>query len=290
MGLSCETIHQLMVEMEYGEAEAVDVAAVRNHLLDCEPCQHRQRVFRAVRSDLQAWDAASFEPSRINFVPMQPPKRIMITNRWTRGLAVAASFLLGILLTAALVNLRIEGDSSRWSVSTGLWPAVASNATDGSATPGATDRRGNGSVGRETADALSTMSKAEMIELVRTEIANLPDTGRRPATALAAEEVDAANESLHRLLDGRDPRLRTLIQEAVADSEMRQQQLFDISLADFIQALETQRTDDLVMLAGQLGFVEEDTGQQLELHNAAIDYLFTQVASRPDDRDRREPR
>ena len=123
----CEDIRPLLAELVYGEVDPDAAEMLKEHLGSCLPCRRYQMAFEAVREDLQEWTPAAADGSRgITFItPAAHARPSIFSHPAVRGLAVAASFVLGVFLMAAAVNLQIHSDASGWSVSTSLWSTPA---------------------------------------------------------------------------------------------------------------------------------------------------------------------
>lgn len=276
MGKNCEQMQELLVELVYDELDPVDEDVVEAHLEECDECARRAQAFRAVRTDLQAWDEVEPQPSRVTFVPMSASRSGDADNgggsyRW---LPIAASFLLGLLLTAAVANLGIGGIDDR---GTGVDPSTST------AVPAATDQqstaRPSGSMTpvSQASPAGGFATREQLDTWLDDKLAARGLTGEEGApAALPRNQVVPVLEDL---IAERDREIRDIVRQMVAESERRQREQFDAALAGFYQTLDSQRTNDLVALAGQLGLLEEATGQELQRTNAAIDYLITQVAN-----------
>lgn len=288
MGKNCENIRQLLVELEYGELDEMDATAVQAHLEQCPGCAERRDAYRAVRADLRAWDAIEDAPSRVTFVAMRQPQAAPRPglSRWTRGLAVAASFLLGLLLASAFVNLEVSTGTDGWHVSTSLMPrpqVVQEARPSGSpATPiGGNPRVGStpvqGTIPVQNGGVSSPMSQADLDSWLdaRLQARGWPTGGPVPIASLTPEQVAPI---LDDLIAERETRMRALVQEIVHSSERKQREEVEVALAGLYQTFDAQRANDLVFLAGELGLLQENTGMELQRTNAAIDYLITRAA------------
>lgn len=302
MSKNCDNIRQLLVELEYGELDAMDATAVRSHLQHCAACSERQAAYHAVRGDLQAWNDIEDSPSRVAFVAMRPepaPRRSL--HGWTRVLATAASFLLGLLLAAAFVNLEVSTSADGWHVSTSLFPRpqqAAEPETRAGGTPatpvggprvgsvpvqGATPvqnggQNGSGMLGGNTMQGTGlAMTEADLEKWLdsRLQARGLRAGGTMPVGTLSPEQLAPI---LDDLIAEREARLRSLMQDIVLASEQRQRLEVDEALAGLYQTFDAQRANDLVFLAGEMGLLQESTGMELQRTNAAIDYLITRAA------------
>ncbi len=303
MGKNCEQIRQLLVELEYGELDAMDANAVQAHLEECASCATRQAAYGAVRADLRSWDDVEPAPSRVTFVAMQRRPATAGWRRSTKGLAVAASFLMGFLLTAAMANIRITRADGAWSLSTSLWPATESGTgtvPDGQIADPAVVRP-TAAIPVGTANARPAASPAQppaggfMVEadLERWLDDRLRARGLHPDQGGSVASFDRAQllPVIEQLMTERDAQVRSLVRQIIAASEQRQRQEFDAALSGLYQTFDVQRTNDLLFLAGEFGLMQENTGIELQRTNAAVDFLLTRVANddrQPEQRDRDE--
>jgi hypothetical protein len=304
MGNNCEQIRQLLVELRYGELDEIDSAQVEAHLEQCAACRERHAAYGAVVADLKLWDDIEPQPSRVAFVAMHggpavPPAQPMSSN-WVRGLAVAASFAMGIFLAAAFVNMEIASGADGWRVSTSLWPRAEGNTTAQPADPGALpaqpvaggSQRATGPVTPVTTggprigvpgpqgEVTHVMSQAELDGWLEDRLRDRGLFGQ-PAS-LDQLSPDQIAPVLDQLIAERDGHLRILVQEIVNASEQRQRAEVDDALAGMYQTFDVQRANDLLFLASEMGVIQETTGLELQRTNAAIDYLITRAARNPD--------
>lgn len=288
MGKNCERMRELLVELVYDELDPMDEELVAGHLQDCDDCARRADAFEAVRGDLQAWDDVEPAPSRVTFVPMSSAR----TGRGKRDrgglgrwLPVAASFVLGLALTVAVASYQQGVGVAGQGADDGL---AGPDPSSSAAVPveGAGDSAPSGTpvtpVSTRGADALPAQQLDAWLD---EELAARGYVREGRAVEVPAEEVVPLFEEL---MAERERELRDVVRQMVAESERRQREEFDAALASLYQAFDSQRTDDLLTLAGRLGLLEEVTGQELDRTNAAIDYLITQVANREQSPERRE--
>lgn len=310
---NCEDICQLLVELEYEELGAADAAEVRAHLQECSVCRERREAYRVVRRDLREWDLVAPAPSRVAFVTMaapQPaakPEQRWLGTRWNRIAAIAASFVLGLFLTAAVMNLEIHSDADGWSISTGILPssrgAVTTPVAAGQQDPGQDSAEGPTTTPAEqrvpgaltvAADDPGDSSPSPFAEMSRDDFliwleGSLAARGVMLVSTGAGRGLDdtdrAAVVSIVRgVLDDYDAGFQQTLDDTMVARESRQQQQFAAALAEVYQTFQTQRANDLAVVTDQLGLMQQETGQELQLTNAALDYLYTQVATRADDR------
>lgn len=293
----CEDFRELLVELAYGEIEAVDASRLERHLESCAPCAERRRAFQGVRDDLRASEnAVPPAPSRVTFVVMPGAAATGVPRSpWTRGLAAAASFVLGFLLIGALVNLELSHDAAGWSLRTSLLPrpapvSEAEPAATGEPAPasGPVDRVGGtaprvGIPVSGTNGPFRVMSQSERERLLGLRGASVSET---PPTSLRPEQLQPIIDELVR---ERDARLRSFFQDMLANAESRQREQVESALTGLLQSFDAQRTNDLLFFAGELTQLQQATGLELQQANAAIDYLISLEAQAQAQADAAEP-
>ncbi len=269
MGKHDDELRELLVELAYDELPEGRAAAAPTAL--DEDALRTLAAFRAVRRELRDSDEVPAAAGRIAFVALRPPATgLAAWSPWAKGLAVAASFLAGLLLTAAIANLEVRRDAAGWSLRAGLWHRPVQTGAAASATPG-----GGGVVAEELRPAAAGALPAW-------------STATAGGGALTGTDPASLRSLFEQLLEEREPHLRALVQQAVAASEQRQRQQVSQALADLYRTFDAQRTNDLLFLAGELGLLQENTGLELQRANAAIDYLLTRVAAAPPAGERRD--
>jgi hypothetical protein len=309
MGNNCEQIRQLLVELRYGELDEMDTAQVEGHLEQCEACRAHHAAYGAVVADLEAWEDIEPQPSRVTFVAMRGGPTVTVEPRrswsvWSKGLAAAASFALGIFLAAAFVNMEVRSGDGAWSISTSLWPRAAQVQPSPADADGATSQPSGvepvgGQRGVMPVTPVTSGGPRVGIAGPQGEVQQLwgpndldrwledrlrdrgfgPDgSGSRTTVALSELSPEQLAPVLDSLIAERDSRLRVLVQEVVQASEQRQRREIDDALAGVYQTFDVQRANDLLFLASELGLLQESTGEELQRTNAAIDYLITRVA------------
>ena len=289
MGSNCEEIRHLLVELEYEELGEIDEQAVLAHVAQCDECSERQTAYRAVRADLQSWDRVEPQRSRIAFVPMNvaagglAPGQLAAVGGWRRGLSIAASFVLGVFLTAAVANTRITKGDDGWSFSTSLLPqAVGSSGSSPVAsrnpaqsqptTVGSSPSQNNPGQRALPQTASNGMDPAfvslspEAIDSridARLQARGMVQSGATPV----GNAYDASlTPIVERVLVERYSRL--IDNKLGASEQRRQAELYQLQ-----QAVDGQ----LLLLLSELGLLQEGFGERLEQQNVAIDYLFNQV-------------
>lgn len=290
----CERFRELLVELAYDEIEADDERRLLDHLAECEPCAARRDAFAGVRADLQEWTVEPPRESRVTFVAMPAARP---TSVWTRRLAAAASFIVGFLLIAAAANTEIHNSGDGWTIRTSLLPAATESAEP--ATSGdRTDRPTSGPVERIEADQpnfgvpVSQGGGSGRFRVDSWLDQRLQARGVEGAGDLTRLSPEQVRPLLDDLMRERDQQIRTLIENSMARAENRTRDEFDAALTGLYQAMEAQRTNDLLFFAGELGLLQEATGQELQRTNAAIDLLIGLEAAEPptgSERERQDP-
>jgi hypothetical protein len=257
MSENSKELRELLIELEYGELDKLEAAAVQDRI-DADPSMKAmQVVFQAVRAEMHAGEEIEMRPARIAFVAM--PGQVGATNGSTsmlwKGLAVAASFVFGLLLAAAAVNTA------------GLWPVAPG---DGVSSPGGAP--------------LQTTPIAEMSDADVADLENFLDAryARRDATNITP--VSTMNrEQLQPIIDDlmaeREGRLRQVMRQMLAVAEDQQRQEIETMMAGMFQTFDSQRTNDMLAVADELGILQQNTGLELQQHTDALDYLFTRVGT-----------
>jgi len=265
-----DTHHELLVELAYDEIDPLDANAAHTQL-----DEHSRQVleaFRAVRADLHAAEDLDPAPSRVAFVALAPPRRPTSSlGRWTRGATIAASFLMGLLLTAAVANVRIGHGDDGWSFSTGLWPAAASPAETGSTpeaqsqAPATSPAKGPDSAVTPVSTALGTRPAATQGGATEADFDRwFNNRIRESGLVVGDKSVALSPDEVTRLMQDRE---RVLRQE------------YDTKLAGMFQAFDAQRSDDQLFIANEFGLWQENTGVELDRMNQVINYLISRVAT-----------
>lgn len=275
MTMPCDDVRELLAEYLYDEIDRDEAGRVRAHLDECPACTETLQAFGAAREDLARLGDIEVpgSPARIAFVapPSAAPRTAGRTSAWLRTAAVAASFVLGLFLTAAAVNLQVEADDDGWTMRTSLWPAVAAE-TGGEVADAA---------GTEEAEALSSDAGPAADSVPPSADDAAPAPAQRDDAGLTAAQRAEVNAILTRVLAEHRRAMSADFQQLVAASELSQQQEFRAALASLYEALELQHAESYLTIASELGPVLLDTGERLDQADAAIDYLITQVGARP---------
>lgn len=309
MSMKCEDVRPLIAALVYEELDEADATAVQEHLEGCVSCRQRLFAYGEVRKDLREWQPAA-APAGITFIGMPPAQSASGGSWWLRGLAVAASFILGLMLTAAFVNLEINSTPGGWTVSTSLWgrqqavPVAAEPGTQPRTQPETQPAARPFEPSANLADSPAQLRPVSLLELDQEELntwfdrrfdgrfdTQLGSRGGTPASGTAATNrlTDEQRDQLESILADRfaleGGQQTQIFQDLLAVSESRQRQEFFATLAGLYESLEAERRDALMIMASEFGLAQADTGQRLDLANARIEYLLTQVGSRSPERE-----
>ena len=293
---TCEEIRPLLAELIYEEVDAPTAKVIYGHLEECAACRQRYAAFRNVRADLQEWQPVGV-PAGTTFIGMPAgAQKALSGSSWLRGLAVAATFIFGLVLTAAAVNLQISSDAAGWTMSTSLWGSAATSEPVAQQQPAATPESlapaNPGSTVRPV--SLSDMDPQELESWLD---AALTSRGMVPATQIATQpaadslspaQIRQVNSLMADRFNERDNEERYMFGNMLAASESRQREEFTATLASLYEHLEAEQEDALYMLVSELGLLQLDTDQRLQRTDSKVDYLMNQVDSRPETVEREE--
>lgn len=284
MNKNCEDIKLLLAELVYEEVDPATAREIYGHLEACASCRQRYAAFRAVRSDLQEWQP-SRAPAGTTFIGVPatalPARR---SSWWLRGLAVAASFVFGLVLTAAVVNFQISTDADGWTVSTSLWgrPEAAQPVSQGQPAMPAPAPADPGPAARTV--SIQDLNQQELEAWLDRALA-VRNVSRVAAAPQQNQLTDAQLQQVSSLfaqrMQERDDEERYIFSNMLAASEQRQREQFNATLTSLYENLEAEQRDSLYMLASELGLMQVSTDQRLQRADSAIDYLMTQVGSQP---------
>ena len=302
MSKQCEDIRPLLAELVYGEVDPDAAEMVKEHLGSCLPCRRYQKAFVAVREDLLEWTPAEADGSRgITFIaPAAHARPSIFTHPAVRGLAVAASFVLGVFLMAAAVNLQIHSDASGWSVSTSLWnpravvtdpAAVASQPQQEAAPAEATQANRPTAVPPALTDPRGASVQRVGFEQIEPELENWLDSqlvtrGVVHRTALPSLEqlTESQQQQVLAMVADRLARQDSVheqyFRDLLAASEARQMEQFAATLTSLYGSLEAERNNALSLLLSELGLWHVESDRRLQQANVRIDLLLSQVSSR----------
>jgi len=296
MSDNCEGIRPLLAELIYEEVDASTAKVIYGHLEECAACRQRYASFRNVRADLQEWQPVGV-PAGTTFIGMPASAQKASTGSlWLRGLAVAATFIFGLVLTAAAVNLQISNDADGWTMSTSLWGSAATGEPVAQQQPAATPESlapvNPGSTVRPV--SLSDMDPQELESWLdaaltsrgmvqATQIATVPASNN-----LSPAQIQQVNSLMADRFNERNNEERYMFSNMLTASESRQREEFNATLTSLYEHLEAEQEDALYMLVSELGLLQLDTDQRLQHTDSKVDYLMNQVDSQPDTVEREE--
>lgn len=287
-----DDLRELLIELEYGELDAAEREAAQKRIDEHPNLIRMQQAFRAVHDDLADWEEIEGQPARIAFVTMpgEISTNAISTFGWMKGGAVAASFVLGILLFAAFASTSLTRTDTGWTLSTGLSRAKASLPAEQISQPTASTsvagqaQTGQASVGRVPAGPVSSTSVGSTNvsgASVGGAVVSSPAVSRSAGGQAQPFRMSRSQFGIDPLLIGapadRERQLRILVREMVAAAEQRQQQQMDSLLTDLYQTFDTQRTSDLSVVFDELGLLRSSTGLELQHANEVIDFLVTRI-------------
>jgi len=295
MNNNCEEVRPLLAELIYEEVDAPTAKVIYGHLEECAACRQRYAAFRNVRADLQEWQPVGV-PAGTTFIGMPAAaQRSSTGSMWLRGLAVAATFIFGLVLTAAAVNLQISSDTDGWTMSTSLWGRATVNEPVAQQQPVAAPESLAPAAASSAVRTVS-LNDVDPQELESWLDAALTSRGMVPATQVAAPasndlspaQIQQVNSLMAERFNERDNEERYMFGNMLAASEARQREEFNTTLTGLYENLEAEREDALYMLVSELGLLQLDTDQRLQRTNSQIDYLMNQVNSQPETVEREE--
>jgi anti-sigma factor RsiW len=299
MSNKCEEIRPLLAELIYEEVDAPTAKVIYGHLEECAACRQRYAGFRNVRADLQEWQPVGV-PAGTTFIGMPAvTKQVSTGSMWLRGLAVAATFIFGLVLTAAAVNLQISSAADGWTMSTSLWGRAAVSEPVAqpqlAATPEILTPADPGSTVRPVSlNDLDPQELESWLDAALTSRGMVPAAQANQVAAVPASDnlspaqIQQVNSLMAGQFNERANEERYMFSTMLATSESRQRDAFNATLTSLYENLEAEREDALYMLVSELGFLQLDTEQRLRRNNSQIDYLMNQVNSQPETVEREE--
>ncbi len=299
MSDNCEEIRPLLAELIYEEVDAPTAKVIYGHLEECAACRQRYAAFRKVRADLQEWQPVGV-PAGTTFIGMPAgAQKASAGSSWLRGLAVAATFIFGLVLTAAAVNLQISSDADGWTMSTSLWGSAATSEPVAQQQPAATPENlapaGPGSTVRPV--SLNDMDPQELESWLDAALTSRGMLQTDPATQIATApasnnlspaQIRQVNSLMADRFNERDNEERYMFSNMLAASESRQREGFTATLTSLYEHLEAEQEDALYMLVSELGLLQLDTDQRLQHTDSKVDYLMNQVDSQPETVERQQ--
>jgi len=273
MSERCEEFGPLLVAWMYDDVDAGEAAAVEEHLQECAGCRHRRDAYLGVRGDLQEWQPAE-TPRTITFIgtPAAARERSGWLSWTAPAAAVAASFVLGLGLTAAAVNLQVQHDGDGWTLTTGLFgtptlaetdPATSSEAAaePGAGSPDAATTTSPGTpaaTGGEPGGSAAPAGETQTPRITGTTPRGAGTAGPRPVSLGPAErrvlaswldqelaarglETIPAEPAESHLTDAERQQIHRLVSEALS----RQEAAYRMYLNDLVSAMETRQREQM---------------------------------------------
>jgi len=271
MSMRCEDVRPLLAELVYEEADPGLAEELREHLGTCLSCRRHQMAFLAVRRDLNEWkpteDTAS---SGITFIaPGAHVTAPIWTSRLFQGLALAASFMFGAFLIAAVVNLQVQSGPDGWVLSTSF-----SGQTLETSSP---SRQKPALVPVEQIHKLDSWLDGELASRGVVYTSALPSNDElTPAQMrlVSRRSAEIAVELFDQALAARDAQHEMVLRELIATSLDQHSEDFALFFGSVIEDLEAERNDALFGLMTDI----YDTRRRVDEANYRIDTLDNLVA------------
>ena len=271
MSMRCEDVRPLLAELVYEEADPGLAEELREHLGTCLSCRRHQMAFLAVRKDLGEWkpteDTAS---SGITFIAPGAHVTAPIWNsRLFQGLALAASFMFGAFLIAAVVNLQVQSGPGGWVLSTSF-----SDQTLETSSP---SRQKPAFVPVDQIHKLDSWLDGELASRGVVYTSALPSNEElTPAQMrlVSRRSAEIAVELFDQALAARDAQHEMVLRELIATSLDQHSEDFALFFGSVIEDLEAARDDALFGLMTDI----YDTRRRVDEANYRIDSIDTLVA------------
>jgi hypothetical protein len=279
MSMHCEEVRPLLAELVYEEVDPGLAEKIREHLGECLSCRRHQMAFLAVRKDLQEWQPAEeAAPHGMTFIA---PGVHVATPIWHsrvfQGLAAAAGFMFVAVLTAAAVNLQVQSSPDGWVLSTSLGqPQSLEEAAPQLVGLDQIDgleawfdaRLDNQFGGRLTDGGVVTLASMPTQQFLTD--GQVQETNRRVADMLNASLAERDLEIDSKFED---------IEYYVETSLDQQSTAFYYTVANLVDDMEAERSDQVFEMNQQLGSLYADTDRRLAQANVRIDNLEMSVAA-----------
>ncbi len=276
MSMRCEDVRPLLAELVYEEVDPGLAEELREHLGTCLSCRRHQMAFLAVRKDLNEWKpAADTASSGITFIaPGAHATTPIWHSRLFQGLAIAASFMFGAFLMAAMVNLQVQSGPDGWVLSTSFSDQTLDISAPSTQKPDFVPVDRIHKLDSWLEDELATLGVAYTASLPSDE--ELTPSQMRLVSQRSAE---IAVELFNQALAERDAQHEMLLREVVATSLDQHSADFSSAFLDVIEELEARRDDAIVGLMTDI----YDTRRKVDEANYRIDTLdnlvMTQVTA-----------
>ncbi|MCU0354346.1 MAG: hypothetical protein MUD08_11515 [Cytophagales bacterium] len=285
---------QTLIAYLYGELSDAEAAQVRRFLDENPAAKAEWEALSATRRQLQQLpDEPVTEPLIFSPIATRQP-----TFAW-RNWAAAAAGLVGVVLLAALFNVRISyrdhelairfGEGQRSEVrgqkaenrqvnqKNQVRSEVKNSIAENTETS-VTDSRLTENVAK-TSDTETLVTIAELEQKLQKQIQEL----RTQQTILASKKTGGAtNEQTVALLTQLQQENYETMQQLLKLASQQQQQYSQQLLTQFSEYLETQRAEDLEKINAVLTNIVQNTDQKQE----QTDYILTQLISKVSEKDK----
>ena len=281
MSMRCEDVRPLLAELVYEEVDPRLAEELREHLGTCLSCRRHQMAFLAVRKDLNEWKPA--EDTASSGITFIAPGAHVTTPIWHsrlfQGLAIAASFMFGAFLIAAVVNLQVQSGPDGWVLSTSFSDQTLEISAPA---PGKPDV-----IPVDQIHKLDSWLDGELTNRGVAYTVGLPsDEDLSPAQMrwVSRRSAEITADLIGQIIAERDAQHEDFLREFVATSLDQHSEDFGSMLFDVIADLEARRDDAIVGLWTDI----YDTRRKVDEANYRIDTLdnlVTQVAAPLEGRD-----
>ena len=278
---------QTLIAYLYGELNDSEAARVRQFLEENPAAKAEWEALSATRQQLQQLpDEPATEPLVFSSLAVRQPA--FAWRNWT----AAAAGLVGVVLLAALFNVRISyrdhelairfgngqsGEVNRANQSNQVQSEVKNNVTENAKTS-VPDSRLTENVGRKPGtEMLAGISVLE--QKLQKQIQEL----RVQQAVLASKKTGSVtNEQTAALLAQLQQENYETMQQLLKLASQQQQQYSQQLLTQFSEYLETQRAEDLEKINAVLTNIVQNTDQKQE----QTDYILTQLISKVSEKDK----
>ena len=247
---SCEYANrdEVIVSYLYDDLDDVSRVTFDAHLSVCSVCRGEIGELRAVRRQLQKWEAPAVVSS------LQPPVRgVQRQTSWWQEIpmwARAAAAVVCIGAAAGLANIDVRYNQEGFTVRTGwLTPSMPTSAT---AAPASALAGGDGVV----------PWRADLAALERQLRNEFRSESTQPMAVASATPAMSETELLRRV--------RQLVQE----SERKQERELALRVGQVLRSVDAQRQADLRRIDNNLGLIQNNTGAEvMRQRQMLINYL-----------------
>ena len=245
----------------YDDGDGSERAVFDAHVARCSACRTEIAELKAIRSELGQWTPP--EPARaFTFAPpasVLPPRSVWAKLAEIPAWAQVAAAILVVGIAAGIANVEVRYDRDSLVVRTG-WSAFAPADAGASA--------------REVSSASAVADASARLAPVKPWQADL--------TALEAElrtEFRTATTAARTSSPGNDEILRQ-VRATVQESERRQQRELALRVGELLRDVQAQRTADLGRIDRTLGYIQNDTGNEVLRQRRLLNDLAVRVSQR----------